>query len=64
MAKSSCVKCGGQSFECREVQPEGLKYVLMFVQCADCGGVVGVMEDQSISLMLAEIKNLVLLTAE
>lgn len=60
MAKSSCVKCGSQSFECKEARPEDSKYVLMFIQCANCGGVIGVMEDMNIGAMLEEIKTLVM----
>ena len=64
MAKSTCVKCGGQSFECREFRPEGSSYVLMSIQCANCGGVVGVMEDQNIGSALEEIKTLVMADIE
>jgi hypothetical protein len=39
---STCVKCGNGVFEAVEVMPEGSDHPLTFVQCAACGGVVGV----------------------
>ena len=44
MAKSSCVKCGSGNFELQEHAPKGSNFKLMFIQCASCGGVVGVMD--------------------
>jgi predicted nucleic-acid-binding Zn-ribbon protein len=41
---STCVKCGNTSFEVKEVSPNGSNFKLIFVQCASCGGVVGVTE--------------------
>ena len=60
MAKATCIKCGGQSFECKEIRPEDSKYVLMSVQCTSCGGVIGVMDEINIGSMLEEIKTLVM----
>ena len=53
MAKPKCIKCAGEKFEVVEVQPapfnaipdSDVKYG--FVQCANCGGVVGVVEAPS-----------------
>jgi len=44
MAVSVCAKCGGFDFEAVERQPAGLERTLLFVQCAFCGVVVGVVE--------------------
>ncbi len=44
MATSSCVKCSGTRFELKELNVSGSKFRLMAVQCASCGGVVGVQE--------------------
>jgi len=56
MAVSTCIKCGGQSFEIMIQKPEESKYQLMFVQCSKCGSVIGVLEDRNIGSMLDEIK--------
>lgn len=42
MAKSTCIKCDSTSFEMVEQTPHGSVHVVFFVQCAKCGGVVGV----------------------
>jgi hypothetical protein len=44
MARSTCIKCGGLRFEMVENEPVGSNYKFMFVQCAKCGGVVGVLD--------------------
>lgn len=49
---STCVKCGGTSFETKEVEPRNSRYKLIFVQCSSCGGVVGVTEFFNIGSML------------
>ncbi|WP_428817767.1 hypothetical protein ACQR2L_07530 [Clostridium butyricum] len=42
MAESKCIKCGSNKFEM--VKNDNLKYVQL-VQCAECGAVIGVVED-------------------
>ncbi len=42
MAMSTCVKCGGTRFELVEHSPAMSKFKVNFIQCASCGGVVGV----------------------
>jgi hypothetical protein len=42
MAASTCVKCGNDSFEAVEAMPAGSEHPVTLVQCASCGGVVGV----------------------
>lgn len=50
MAKSKCIKCAWEKFEVVEVQPAPYSSVpdskvkFGFVQCANCGGVVGVVD--------------------
>lgn len=46
MAVSTCVKCGGKSFELKPAKPKDSNFKLYFVQCASCGGVVGTQEFQ------------------
>ena len=43
MASSSCIKCGGFSFELREAKVAKASYKIYFVQCTSCGGVVNAM---------------------
>jgi len=49
MATPTRIKCGSTIFEMREHSPKGSKFVLSFIQCASCGGVVGVMDVISIA---------------
>lgn len=44
MAQSTCVKCGGHSFELQQLNVAKANFKLFAVQCADCGGVVGLQE--------------------
>lgn len=55
MATPTCIKCGGTQFEHKEVSLKRLRSKLTFVQCASCGGVVGML-DQSVGEELREIK--------
>ena len=52
MAESTCLHCGRTSFEVKRVEPRNSMYVLMFVQCSSCGGVVGVLEHEVTSGLL------------
>ena len=56
MTTSKCVVagCGGTSFELVANEPHGSKWQLYFVQCAKCGGVVGVQEYSNISAAIIE----------
>ena len=56
MAISTCVKCGGQSFEMMVQKPKESEYNLIFVQCFNCGGVIGVMDLMNIGSQLDAIK--------
>lgn len=42
MAISKCVKCENSFFELKEVNVQGARFKLNFIQCTSCGGVVGV----------------------
>jgi predicted nucleic-acid-binding Zn-ribbon protein len=55
MALSTCVKCGGSSFEISHVSPTGSNFKLMFIQCSSCGGVVGVMDFYNIGQSLHDL---------
>ena len=44
MATPTCIKCGGTQFESKEMSPKRSKSRLCLLQCAACGGVVGVVD--------------------
>lgn len=52
MGSSRCVKCDSTSFELQEADIAGTSFRLLFVQCASCGGVVGVHDRNNIGEML------------
>jgi hypothetical protein len=56
MALSTCIKCGSTLFEVKQVTPLGSNFILNFIQCSNCGGVVGVVEYLNIGAELQEIK--------
>lgn len=55
MAMSTCVKCGSTSFEVREHTPYQSNFVLNFVQCRSCGGVVGVLDYYNIGQLIHDL---------
>lgn len=55
MARSTCMKCGGTRFEAKEAGPINSNFKVQFIQCAGCGGVVGVMDYYNIGALLHTI---------
>lgn len=55
MAMSTCIKCGGHSFEVVEKEPTKASFKMMFVQCSGCGGVVGVTEFYNIGALIHKL---------
>ena len=55
MAQSTCVKCGNKSFEFKEVEVFGSNYKKGFIQCASCGGVVGVVSIVNTNALIREL---------
>ncbi len=56
MAMSKCIKCDSTHFEL--VVKDGIsgsKYKICFIQCSNCGGVVGTMDYMSIGAALDKI---------
>ena len=43
MAYSTCVNCKGSTFETIVQSPQGTSHKIYFVQCSQCGGVVGIL---------------------
>jgi hypothetical protein len=58
MATSTCVKCGNNRFESKENSPKDSPFKVTFVQCASCGGVVGVMDFYNLGALIHEQKKL------
>jgi len=52
MTDSICTKCDGTVFEAVEVTPQGVDRVVLAIQCASCGGVVGVVEKHDNASMI------------
>ena len=52
MANSTCPKCASTRFEMKEHKPAGSKFPIMFVQCANCGAVVGITDFHNVPLLL------------
>ena len=58
MVQSRCVKCDSSHFEVVHANNlEGSTRPILFVQCADCGSVVGVLDFLNISVKAERVKN-------
>ncbi len=55
MATATCPKCDSTTFEAKEHTPRGSNFKFLFVQCAHCGAVVGVMDYFNIGGMLQSL---------
>lgn len=65
MAQSRCVKCGGIKFEVVHANNlDGTTRAVLFVQCTDCGAVVGVLDFLNVSVKAERIKNDLRIMAE
>jgi excinuclease UvrABC ATPase subunit len=52
MALSTCPKCENSIFELKENSPRHSNFKYNFVQCSECGAVVGVLDFFNISALL------------
>jgi len=52
MAESKCPKCESNKFELKPNKSQGND--ITFVQCANCGSVIGVFEDKPLSSVILE----------
>ncbi|HBV85546.1 MAG TPA: hypothetical protein DEF42_02545 [Desulfosporosinus sp.] len=58
MAQSSCIKCGNNRFEVVHANNlEGTTRAVLFVQCTNCGSVVGVLDFLNVSIKAERMKN-------
>jgi len=65
MAQSQCIKCGGSKFEVVHANNlEGTTRAVLFVQCIDCGSVVGVLDFLNVSVKAERVKNDLLMRVE
>jgi len=55
MVTSSCPKYGSNAFECVEATIKGLDFRHNFVQCAQCGAVVGILDYYNLGNILRKI---------
>ncbi len=55
MAQSTCPKCESHSFEAVNVTPDNSRFTLIFIQCAECGAVVGTMDMRNIGEMISQL---------
>ena len=65
MAISTCVKCGGKEFEVITVN--GVRNAVLnmrFVQCASCGGVIGVLEFDDNNMLIETLAHKLGVTLE
>jgi uncharacterized Zn finger protein len=56
MAYSKCPKCDSSQFEVKENSPTYSNFKLLFVQCSNCGAVVGTMDYYNIGARLSELE--------
>jgi hypothetical protein len=54
MPEPTCVKCGNHSFELVESAPHSSNFKFLFLQCAQCGGVAGVLDYLNLGSILTE----------
>ena len=54
MADPTCPKCSANAFELAEASPLNSQLKVMFMQCAVCGVVVGVMDLMNLGSLLLE----------
>jgi len=58
MAQSRCIKCGGCKFEVVHANNlEGTTRAVLFVQCTDCGSVIGVLDFLNLSVKAERVRN-------
>lgn len=55
MAISKCIKCDNTIFEMVEKEPNNARFKMMFVQCAKCGGVVGVTDYSNVPTLIRKL---------
>ena len=57
MAQSTCPKCESHNFEVVAAEPYNSKFKLMFVQCSECGAVVGTLDLQNVGVLINQLSS-------
>ncbi len=55
MAVSTCTKCDNTQFELKEVTPRDSEFILSFIQCTSCGGVIGVIDFYNVGELIHQL---------
>ena len=55
MALSTCIKCESKRFELKELEAQDSAYRIYAVQCAKCGGVVGIRDYHNVPVMIQKL---------
>jgi len=55
MAQSKCAKCDSTNFEVMPAKPQGSNFEIMFIQCSECGAVIGALEANNVNTRLKQI---------
>lgn len=58
MAVSTCISCASTQFEANTTTVHGTKSKVIFIQCAQCGGVVGVLDCSKFGAVVSRIATL------
>ena len=58
MPESRCPRCNGMTFEVKAHEPKGANRIVQFVQCAECGTVVGAVDYARSNLILHTLRKL------
>ena len=57
VAQSKCATCGSGRFEAVHAQNlEGTKRAIIFIQCAECGAVIGVLDLVNVGIQVNQVK--------
>ena len=56
MAQSKCPKCDATSFEIMENSPKNSNFKIIFIQCSNCGCVVGTMDYFNLGAKINELE--------
>lgn len=56
MAISKCAKCGGSTFEIKEVSPTNGRFKHNFIQCSSCGAPAGAVDYTNMGVEMQTLK--------
>jgi hypothetical protein len=59
MAEPSCLKCGNNQFQMTPVDLGSPRHKHSLVHCAQCGGVIGIVDEMNVEATLQEARGLI-----